>query len=304
VAGNKRGRDRGRQRGRLPRSRRRSTPGSRCPNVISGNPRQRHRDLRVRRATRSPLNFIGSDATGKLLARQTRGTGSSSRRAPNAQPDRRARRPGGNDPTAGVIVRPPQGNLISGNHANGVLINSRSTQNMLSGNFVGTNRPRATNPLGNWGDLAWPSRKRQLQQADRLHPSTRARSSSTTCSSGNGHNGLRITNSNNTTVHANFMGVGANNATIVPNGGNGPPGLGHVPGTPRSAGVIPLGNVISGNNRATASRCATRPAALVLVQHLHRDLRHSGGPPRTSATAILITSTGGNKPDPHVHRLG
>ena len=39
--------------------------------------------------------------------------------------------------------------------------------------------------------------------------------------SGNGGNGLRITNSNNTTVQANFMGVGADNATVVANGGNG-----------------------------------------------------------------------------------
>ena len=39
--------------------------------------------------------------------------------------------------------------------------------------------------------------------------------------SGNGGNGLRITNSNDTTVQANFMGVGANNATIVANRGDG-----------------------------------------------------------------------------------
>ena len=45
---------------------------------------------------------------------------------------------GGNDPTAGVIVRPPQGNLISGNRGNGVLITKGATQTLLSGNFVGT----------------------------------------------------------------------------------------------------------------------------------------------------------------------
>ena len=39
--------------------------------------------------------------------------------------------------------------------------------------------------------------------------------------SGNGGNGLRITNSNNTTVQANFMGAGADNATVVANGGDG-----------------------------------------------------------------------------------
>ena len=52
--------------------------------------------------------------------------------------------------------------------------------------------------------------------------------------SGNGGNGLRITNSNDTTVQADFMGVGANNATIVANRGNGLLVSG-TPGTPRSA---------------------------------------------------------------------
>ena len=66
--------------------------------------------------------------------------------------------------------------------------------------------------------------------------------------SGNGGNGLRITNSNNTTVQANFMGVGANNATIVANGGDGLLVSGSSKNT-QVGGVIPLGNVISGNNR-------------------------------------------------------
>ena len=38
---------------------------------------------------------------------------------------------GGNDPTAGVIVRPPQGNLISGNRGNGVLITNGATGTLL-----------------------------------------------------------------------------------------------------------------------------------------------------------------------------
>ena len=34
---------------------------------------------------------------------------------------------GGNDPTNNVFVRPPEGNLISGNDANGVLITAGAT---------------------------------------------------------------------------------------------------------------------------------------------------------------------------------
>jgi hypothetical protein len=65
--------------------------------------------------------------------------------------------------------------------------------------------------------------------------------------SGNGGNGLRITNSNDTTVQANFMGVGANNAVIAANGGDGLLVSGSS-GNTQVGGVIPLGNVISGNN--------------------------------------------------------
>src|SRR6202012_2942108 len=39
--------------------------------------------------------------------------------------------------------------------------------------------------------------------------------------SGNGGNGLEVTNSNNVTVQANFIGIGANDASIVGNKLNG-----------------------------------------------------------------------------------
>jgi trimeric autotransporter adhesin len=45
---------------------------------------------------------------------------------------------GRNDPTGGVFVRTPQGNLISGNAGNRVLIIGKTTQNMLAGNFIDT----------------------------------------------------------------------------------------------------------------------------------------------------------------------
>ncbi len=45
---------------------------------------------------------------------------------------------GGNDPTNNVFVRPPEGNLISGNDGDGVLITGQATENQLSGNFIGT----------------------------------------------------------------------------------------------------------------------------------------------------------------------
>ena len=63
---------------------------------------------------------------------------------------------------------------------------------------------------------------------------------------GNRGNGVSINNSNNVTVQANFLGMGADNATTVPNLGNGLLVAGTSQNT-QVGGVIPLGNVISGN---------------------------------------------------------
>ena len=99
-----------------------------------------------------------------------------------------------------------------------MLINNGATRQYLSGNFVGTTAP-GNSALGNRLDgVAIDSADGNpligctVQQAPFVFYNVL---------SGNGGNGLRITNSNNTTVQANFMGVGANNATIVANGGDG-----------------------------------------------------------------------------------
>ncbi|WP_152050939.1 right-handed parallel beta-helix repeat-containing protein [Tautonia marina] len=150
---------------------------------------------------------------------------------------------GGNDPTAGVFVRPPQGNLISGNRGNGVLINGRATRNTLSGNFVGTdaggssalgNRLDGVAIVGAHGNALIGC---EFQNSPFVYYNVL---------SGNGGNGLRITDANDTTVHANFMGIGADNATSVGNGRNGILVSGRSRNT-QVGGVIPLGNVTSGN---------------------------------------------------------
>ena len=151
---------------------------------------------------------------------------------------------GGNDPTNSVFVRPPQGNLISGNGADGVLINDGATQALLSRNFVGTSAS---------GDSALGNRQDGVAivgaNGNSLIGCTFQQSPFVFYNvlSGNGGNGLRITNSNDTTVQANFMGVGANNGTIVANGRNGLLVSGSSANT-QVGGPIPLGNVISGNN--------------------------------------------------------
>ena len=195
---------------------------------------------------------------------------------------------GGNDPTAGIFVRPPQGNLISGNLANGVLITGDATRNTLSGNFVGT-AASGNSALGNRLDgVAIVN-----ASGNQLIGCTLTDSPFVYYNvlSGNGGDGLRITDSNNTTVQANFMGVGANNGTIVANGGDGLLISGSSKQT-QVGGVIPLGNVIAGNdkNGIEVKDTASGFTSFNTFGGLYAFL----GAAPNKLDGILITSTGGN----------
>lgn len=152
---------------------------------------------------------------------------------------------GGNDPTDKMFVRPPLGNLISANRGSGVRIDGGATGNELSGNFIGTTAS-GNAPLGNWQDgvaIVGANGNKLIGTTALLDPFVYYN-----VVSGNRGNGLRITDSNDTIVHANFFGLGANNATRVPNGGDGM----LVSGSSQridAGGEIPLGNVMSGNTR-------------------------------------------------------
>ncbi len=151
----------------------------------------------------------------------------------------------GNDPTSGVFMPPPLGNLISGNAGNGVFLTSGATANTLSGNFIGTTAS-GNSPLGNAGDgvaIVEADGNALLGTTLRQNPFVFYN-----VLSGNTGNGLRITDSDNTRVQANFTGVGADNATVVSNGGDGILANGTSANT-LAGGPIPMGNVTSGNTR-------------------------------------------------------
>jgi parallel beta-helix repeat protein len=195
---------------------------------------------------------------------------------------------GGNDPTAGVIVRPPQGNLISGNRGNGVLITQSATRNAMSGNFVGTSAA-GDSALGNHRDgvaIVGASGNQligcKFEDAPFVYYNVL---------SGNGGNGLRITNSNNTTVQANFMGAGADNTTVVPNRGDGLLVTGTSANT-QVGGVIPLGNVIAGNGKNGLE--ATDKVNGLVSFNTFAGVFAFGGPAPNRRDGILVTSTGGN----------
>ena len=195
---------------------------------------------------------------------------------------------GGNNPTAGAIVRPPQGNLISGNRANGVLIKGGATRNTMSGNFVGTTAS-GDSALGNSQDgvaIVHANANKLIGCTVQDQPFVYYN-----VLSGNGGNGLRITNSSDTTVHANFLGVGANNTAIVANRGDGLLVSGSSSNT-QVGGVIPLGNVISGN-RQNGIEVSQKASGFTSFNTFAGTFAFGGAAPNRQ-DGILVTSKGGN----------
>lgn len=192
----------------------------------------------------------------------------------------------GNNPTNGVFYRPAQGNIISGNKANGLLITKGATANQLSGNFIGTTVTGEA-PLGNKQDGV------AIVKADG--------NGLIGCSvlqdpfiyynvvSGNGANGVRVTDSDNTTIQANFLGVDANNSIPVPNARDGLLVSGRTVNTV-VGGVIPLGNVISGNTGNGIE--VTGSATKFLSFNTFAGVLAFGGVAANGGDGILITASG------------
>jgi hypothetical protein len=199
-----------------------------------------------------------------------------------------------NDPTGNkgtttpVFVVPPQGNLISGNSANGVLIDSGSHNNTLNGNFVGTSA-NGDAKIGNAldGVAVVNSDNNSLVGCQSFNlPFVYYN-----VLSGNGGNGLSITDSNNTVVQGNFLGTAANNSAVLANTLDGI----LVQGTSANTtigGVIPLGNVSAGNGQNGIEVSGT--ASNLISFNTFGGLFAFGGAAPNGNDGILITSTGGS----------
>lgn len=156
-----------------------------------------------------------------------------------------------------TFVVPPLGNLVSGNGQNGILIDTGAQNNVLSGNFIGTNASGDA-AIGNADDGVWinGANNNSLIGTPLINPPGSPGAGSVNQTpftyynvvSGNGGNGLHVTDSTNTTVQANFFGAAADNAGVVPNALNGILVDGASINT-TVGGVIPLGNVASGNGQ-------------------------------------------------------
>lgn len=141
-----------------------------------------------------------------------------------------------------VFVIPPLGNLISGNIGNGITLEGSSNTRMY-GNFIGTTYD-GRQSLGN--------KKNGIVILNSSYTKLYG------CSindqpfvyynviSGNSLNGILIEYSEYTTIQGNFIGTSSHNNAIV---GNGLDGLfvGRAANNILLGGIIPLGNVVSGN---------------------------------------------------------
>jgi parallel beta-helix repeat protein len=187
-----------------------------------------------------------------------------------------------------VFVVPPLGNLISGNARNGILIAAGAAKNVLNGNFVGTTA-NGDAGIGNGGNGVW------INQANG--------NSLIGCKfvnnpfvyynvlSGNRGDGLRVTNSNQTVVQGNFLGIGANNTATVSNRLDGILVQGSSANT-QVGGVIPLGNVSAGNGR-NGIEVTGRARGFTTFNTFGGLLAFKGAAPNRN-DGLLITSTGGD----------
>ncbi len=188
-----------------------------------------------------------------------------------------------------VFVVPPDGNLVSGNGGNGILIDGDSQNNTLNGNFIGTTAD-GDGTIGNSADgvrIAKADNNSLVGCKFRNDPFVYYN-----VASGNGENGLRVTDANNVTVQGNFFGIGANNTNILANRGDGilveGSSLNTVVG-----GVIPLGNVSAGNAR-NGIEVKDTVSGFTTFNTFGGLLAFKGAAPNGN-DGLLVTATGGNQ---------
>jgi len=187
-----------------------------------------------------------------------------------------------------VFVVPPDGNLISGNGLNGVLIDDGAGHNELNGNFIGTTA-RGDAALGNGASGVWIDRANHNSLVGCKFVNNPFVYYNVV--SGNKQNGLRVTDAQGTVVQGNFFGTGANNTAIVRNRRNGILVQGSSAGT-QVGGVIPLGNVSAGNGR-NGIRVTGRVTGFTTFNTFGGLLAFKGAAPN-GRDGLLITATGGS----------
>ncbi|CAN5119189.1 hypothetical protein BH11PLA2_BH11PLA2_16780 [soil metagenome] len=230
-------------------------------------------------------NFIGTDKTGAL----DRGNGGNGVLVTNAASNNVI---GGVTPAAAKFtVIAPEGNVISGNALNGILITNGSVNNLVAANFVGTNLA-GNAAVGNTLDGIAVTKASNNNSILGTFVNT-IPFIFMNLSSGNGGNGIRVSDSNNTIIHANVTGLTANNDSKLGNGLNGV----LIEGTSANTtygGIIPLGNVSAGNtlNGVVVADTANGFTAFNTFAGVNAFTQQADL--GNKLDGFLITSTGGN----------
>jgi parallel beta-helix repeat protein len=169
-----------------------------------------------------------------------------------------------------------------------VLINANSNDNILSGNFIGTDAD-GLQALGNGlnGVEIENSKNNSLIGCTLLQNPFVFYN----VISGNKQDGVRLSNADNITIHANFIGISARNNSRIPNVGNGLSVLGTSKKT-QVGGVIPLGNVISGND-GNGIAVLDKASGFISFNTFGGIYAFAGAAPN-GRNGILINSTGGD----------
>lgn len=199
-----------------------------------------------------------------------------------------------NDPTGNkgttnpVFIIPPQGNLISGNADNGLLLRENSDENLFNGNFVGTTLD-GQRSISNGGDgiMLDNSHRNNLSGCKAIeNPFVYYN-----VISGNVKNGICVKNSNGTIIQGNFVGINAQNSYPVPNLKNGLLVEGNSKGT-ICGQQIPLGNTIAGNG---LNGILVKDTASDFISfNTFNGVAAFGGPVPNRLNGTCITSTGEN----------
>jgi hypothetical protein len=196
-------------------------------------------------------NFIGTDASGtKDLGNGGNGIVLTNGASLNTLGGTASAEPPRTKPPDFTGARPPQGNVISGNGGNGVLLTGEATRNILEGNFVGTDAS-GVKALGNALDgvaIIKGSDSNFLLGTFFALPGNAEPFIFYNVVSGNRGNGLRISDSNHTKIHADFFGLGSDDKTPVGNVLNGVVVEGSSADT-QFGGRVPLGNVVTANGQ-------------------------------------------------------
>ena len=186
-----------------------------------------------------------------------------------------------------VSIFPPLGNLISGNEGNGIYINSN--KNSLNGNFIGVD-VSGNIKLGNKKNGVYLFKSEQnILQGCRKNDEPFIYYN---ICSGNGENGILVTDGIHNVIQGNFFGIAANNNKIISNNLNGILVNGYSKGT-TVGGVIPLGNVCAGNKENGIKVCDY--ASSFITFNTFGGLFAFGGAAPNGKNGLLITSKGGDQ---------